>query len=228
MTKPATPPWIARRQAGGAGLTVPVLFIGLVAVQGFLYDDYGHVSQPISALAAYTYGWVQNLSFLICGILMIIFGAGLRSTLARALKTAHPQGHAHPSALQKRGASVGPVLIMASGVGLILSGIFPMDRAGDVFVEPAGHIVAALITFLGAGTGLIVSAFGLQADKQFQAIAGPVLGLGVLMLVLFATFIAAAMPPGAPLHDMLGVVQRAAVGTWFLAVVLIALRLRRG
>ena len=52
----------AIRQLAIAGIVAPVWFITLVIVQGVLQPDYNHISLPISALAAWPAGWIQNLN----------------------------------------------------------------------------------------------------------------------------------------------------------------------
>jgi hypothetical membrane protein len=60
-----------------AGLIGPVLFITLVIVQGVLQPDYSHIGMPISALAAWPAGWIQNLNFLVAAALTAVFAIGL-------------------------------------------------------------------------------------------------------------------------------------------------------
>ena len=60
-----------------AGIIGPLLFITLVVVQGFLQPEYSHVVLPISALAAWPTGWIQNLNFYVAGALMMAFAYGL-------------------------------------------------------------------------------------------------------------------------------------------------------
>ena len=50
-----------------AGLIAPFPFIPLVILQAWLQPGYSHVVQPISALAALSLGWLQNLNFYILG-----------------------------------------------------------------------------------------------------------------------------------------------------------------
>jgi hypothetical protein len=53
-----------------AGIAGPVLFVVFVLVQSLLHPDYSHVALPISALAAWPGGWVQNANFVVFGLLM--------------------------------------------------------------------------------------------------------------------------------------------------------------
>ena len=54
-----------------AGISGPIVFVAVVATQSLLHPDYSQVKLPISALAAWPGGWVQNVNFVIFGLLMI-------------------------------------------------------------------------------------------------------------------------------------------------------------
>jgi hypothetical membrane protein len=116
-----------------AGLVAPFPFIALVILQGFLQPGYSHVSQPISALAALPFGWLQNINFYLVGTLIIAYAVGLYFNVRPA-----------------RHAAIGPGLIALSGVGLILGGVFPWRQENGAFIEPVGHVVGAVMSFLGA------------------------------------------------------------------------------
>ena len=45
-----------------AGIIGPIWFTTLVVVQRWLLPDYSHVRLPISALAAWPTGWLQNVN----------------------------------------------------------------------------------------------------------------------------------------------------------------------
>jgi len=60
-----------------AGIVAPIWFTGLVVLQGFLQPDYSHVRLPISALAAWPTGWIQNVNFYVTGALTMIFAFAL-------------------------------------------------------------------------------------------------------------------------------------------------------
>jgi Protein of unknown function (DUF998) len=54
-----------------AGIAGPLLFVVDIVRQSLLHPDYSQVKLPISALAAWPGGWVQNVNFVIFGLLMI-------------------------------------------------------------------------------------------------------------------------------------------------------------
>jgi hypothetical membrane protein len=89
------------------GLVAPVLFIGSFLVHGVAVPGYDPLRHPVSSLAlAGTTGWVQSLTFVLTGALMIGFAIGLRRCeLGRAT----------------------PILIGLVGVGLCGAGLAPTD-----------------------------------------------------------------------------------------------------
>ena len=188
-----------------AGLIAPFPFIALVIVQGILQPDYSHVVQPISALAALPLGWLQNINFYIVGTLMTAYAIGLHFALRQA------------------GAAVGPALIALSGGGLILCAVFPWRQENGVFIEPVGHVVGAVTSFLGASIGHMVVSRGMRRDPQWKGIALYVLASGITMLLLFFA-VAYSLEPGSPLRPWTGALQRVLVAIWLACTFVVALR----
>ena len=172
-----------------AGLA-PFPFIALVILQGFLQPGYSHVVHPISALAALPLGWIQNINFYYLGTLTIAYAIGLQFDVRPA----------------RRGA-VGPALVALSGVGLILCGMFPWRQQNGVFIEPMGHVIGAVTSFLGASIGHIVISRRMVRDPEWRALAFYVLASGIMMLLLFFA-VAYALEPGSPLQPWTGALQR--------------------
>lgn len=71
--------WMYRRTStlALAGIIGPIWFTTFVILQGFLLPDYSHVRLPISALAAWPTGWIQNINFCVTGVLGMAFAIGL-------------------------------------------------------------------------------------------------------------------------------------------------------
>src|SRR4029453_926318 len=91
-----------------AGIIGPISFTTLVVVQGFLQTEYSHVRLPISALAAWPTGWIQNLNFFVAGALTMAFAYAL-----------------HRGVQPTRRGNIGVALLVMGGIGLWLAGIFP-------------------------------------------------------------------------------------------------------
>lgn len=192
-----------------AGVVGPIWFTLVVIVQGLLQPDYSHVAMPISALAAWPYGWMQRLNFYVFGALLTAVAVGLHLGMRSG----------------RRGALAFP-LLLTSGGGVILAGVF--SWAGDPktqLVEPVAHVVAALMTFLGAGSGLVALSRRMADDPAWRSLSAYTRACGVAMLVLFPVMGFLAMPPGAPLHGVAGLLQRLVLLAWFPCVVVLSMRL---
>jgi hypothetical membrane protein len=93
---------------------------------------------------------------------------------------AHPMAsepHAWP---RRRLARVGVTLVALSGVGAILSGLFP---ANTIF---ALHVLGALVDFVAAGLGVLL--LGLATLRRAPALGAWSLGLGALTLAGFVLY----------------------------------------
>ena len=192
-----------------AGIAGPVVFTVLVIVQGLLQPDYSHVALPISALAAWPSGWIQNVNFVVLGLLMTAYAVGLQLGVR-----------------PRRGGVIGPVLLVLSGTGLVLAGLFPWRGANPPIV-PVGHMIAAFLGFLGAGSGLIVVSRRMARDPKWRNVAAYALATGIAIVVLFVVNGFLVRPDDAPLHAWAGVVQRVTVLVWFSCTIVLALRLLR-
>ncbi len=193
-----------------AGIVGPVIFAVVVLVQSLLHPDYSQVALPISALAAWPGGWVQNVNFVVFGLLMIAYAIGLRLGV-------------RPS----RAGVIGPALLVLSGVGLMIAGVFPWRDVGGDFIVPVGHLLGAFLSFLGAGTGLIVISRRMAGDPRWRSVATYALASGIAIVVLFVATFALVIPPDAPLHAWGGLVQRVTIAVWLPCTVVLALRLLR-
>jgi hypothetical membrane protein len=188
------------------GLIAPFPFSALVILQGHLQSGYNHVVHPISALAALPLGWVQNLNFHVEGMLVLCFAIGL-----------------HFSIRPTRRGVIGPALIALSGAGLIVCGVFPWRQESGTFVEPAGHAVGAVATFVGASVGHMLVSRRARRDPEWQPLASYILVSGIIMFTLFLA-VAHALQPSSPLHPWTGALQRLLVVVWFACTFVIALR----
>jgi hypothetical membrane protein len=195
---------------GSAGVVGPIVFTTLVIVQGLLHPDYSHVALPISALAAWPGGWLQNVNFIVFGVLMSGYAIGLHLRMRKS----------------RRGV-IGPGLLLVSGAGLVLAGSIPWSGTYGAFVVPPGHLAAAFLSFLGAAGGLIALSRRMVTDPQWRGLANYTLATGLMMIALFVMQLALARSPDAPLGAWGGLVQRVTTTVWFACTIVLALRLRR-
>lgn len=210
-----TAKWIARPDQlrpllAAAGIAGPVLFTLVFVAQGFAHPDYSHVALPVSALAAWPGGWMQNLNFFVFGVLTIGYAIGLHTGMRPA-----------------RAGVLGPALLVLNGIGLLVAGLFPWRAIDGGFIVPTGHFVGALLAFSGAGAGFIVISRRMAADPRWQGLAGYSLVSGIAILALFIVIGAFARLPDAPLYPWLGLLQRLTLAIWFPCAIVLAIRLLR-
>jgi FtsH-binding integral membrane protein len=141
---------IMKRNLLGCGLVAGPLFIAASLTQAFNRKGFDLGLHPISLLSLGAPGWVQIANFVVCGILYVLGGVGLRQTLG-----------------QSRGGTWGPLLIGVTGVGLIIAGVFTADPgAGFPPGAPSGaptmswhgllHEFGFLLTFVAAISASVV------------------------------------------------------------------------
>jgi hypothetical membrane protein len=182
--------------AAWAGIVGPILFtVAFFAQEALRAAEYSPVAEPVSALEAGPNGWIQQLSFVVFGLLTIAFAAGL-----------------HRGLRPTRAGIAAPAILTISGIGLLLAAAFPLrEDAGGVTYDPGGHVVAGVMFFATSAIGLVVLSRRMVRDPRWSTLAGYTLAAGT---TAFAAFIAAGtlvMPDDAPLHPWAGLVQRALI-----------------
>lgn len=183
------------RLAGWCGVIGPVLFTAtFLGLEHVRREDYDPLVLPVSALEAGPYGWVQQVSFVVFGVLTVVFATGL-----------------HHGIRPSRRGSVGPGLLALSGAALIGAGVFPLRaEAGEIY-DPGGHRIAGLLFFSTSALALVFLSRRLKRDRAWSALARWALGAGMLCAVGFVLTGTLVMPEGSPLHDWAGLVQRAVI-----------------
>jgi hypothetical membrane protein len=176
-----------------AGVVGPVLFtVMFVGQELFRRDEYSPMAEPVSALEAGSNGWVQQVNFVVFGLLTIAFAIGL-----------------HLGLRTTRAGILGPALLFVSGIGLLLAAVFPLrEDAAGITYDPGGHIVAGLAFFVSSAVGLIVLSRRLARDPRWQSIATYTRMAGAVSVVGFVVMGALVMPDDAPLHEWAGLAQR--------------------
>ena len=149
----------------------------------------------MSALEAGPYGWVQQVNFVVFGVLTLIFAVGM-----------------HRGMQPSRRGIVGPALLAVSGVALLLAAAFPLrqDAAGRVY-DPGGHIVAGSAFFAASAVGLVILSRRIAADPAWSGLARWTLAAGLTCVVGFVVMRFVAIPEEAPLHEWVGLLQRATI-----------------
>jgi hypothetical membrane protein len=152
---------------------------------------------------------VQNVNFLLFGLLMIAYAMGL-----------------HLGVRPTRWGFVGVMFLVLSGVGLMWGGVFPAtDDTGAFDGGRLMHIPGFVMTFLGGGIGLLLMSRRMGRDPRWRALATYALATGVAMLVLIVGGGGLVRPPGAPLHAWFGLFQWVLLAVWLPCTIVLALRL---
>jgi hypothetical membrane protein len=192
-----------------AGIIGPVWFTALVVLQGFLLPDYSHVRLPISALAAWPTGWIQNINFYVTGVLAMAFAVTL-----------------HHGVQPTRRGRAGVALLGLGGLGVVWAGIFPWKMVDGVPTETAPHVIGAVMTFAATGLGFMVFSRRMIADPRWRDLASYTMLTGIAVLLLFVAVGFFAIDDGAPLHAWAGLLQRVLCAVWFWCLIVLARRLR--
>jgi hypothetical membrane protein len=180
--------------------------------EAFRIDEYDPVAEPVSALEAGTNGWIQQLNFVVFGLLTIAFALGLNRGL-RPTRT----------------GLIGPALLIISGLGLLHAAIFPLrEDAAGVTYDPGLHFIAGFTFFLSSALGLTVVSRRLARDARWRGIATYTLIAGIVALVGFAVGAGLVVRDEAPLHDWAGLYQRfMIIAVIFPSRIVLSLRLLR-
>ena len=204
---------IPTKPLGYAGIAGPLIFTALVVVQGVLQPDYSHVRLPISALAAWPLGWIQETAFLVLGLSIMAFALGLHRVV-RPAKTASQGG-------------AGAALLAMGGVGILVAGAFPWKMVNGIPTETPPHVVAAITAFVSTGLGLVRLSRRMSGDSGWRDLATYTKVTGVAVLLLFVALGFFAIDDGTPLHPWAGLLQRVLCLVLFSCVIVLALRLTR-
>jgi hypothetical protein len=195
-----------------AGTVGGLVFTGVYLAEGATRAGYRTLVQPISALSLGSGGWVQQLNFVVFGVLVCLSAAGWRAALAPG-----------------RGALAFPVLRVIAGVGLVMDGLLAQDpsggyppgaRAGVPTVHGQLHTLFAVITIAALAGGCFVLAARFAAEPLWRRWAVVAAAAGVATIVLIAAFGAAGGHGG-----LAGLWERAAGGATSVLTVAVLARL---
>lgn len=195
-----------------AGIVGPILFTAtFLAQEIFRVDEYSPMAEQVSALEAGPNGWVQQVNFVVFGLLTMAYAVGL-----------------HLGVRTSKWGTAGPALLFVSGIALMLAAIFPLrEDAAGVTYDPGGHIVAGITFFLSSAVGLVALSRRLARDPRWRSLATYTLAAGVVALAGVVVNGALVIPESAPLHDWAGLVQRVLIlAVLFPCRVTLAFRLR--
>jgi hypothetical protein len=169
----------AIRVAAVAGMVGPVLFAGtLLALTIFQYDfmlgiGWRPLADPSNAwpsgLALGPYGWAQVVNFVLSGILLMIFAAGL-----------------HLGVTDGRGTRTGPALLFAAGAAMALMGFEtdPIQSTGPQTLHNLIHDLAFALFVLALLPAFFFLWRRIREDPLWRGHARYTLVTGVLATLL--------------------------------------------
>ena len=195
-----------------AGVVGPLLFTCTFFIQeAFRRDEFSPVAEPVSALEAGPNGWVQQVNFVVFGLMMLTFAIGLNRGVSPT-----------------RMGTLGPALLCVAGIGLFLAAAFPLrEDAAGVTYDPGLHFMAGVTFFLSTSLALLALSGRLSKDSHWRGLATYAAACGALAFIGFVVLGRFAIPDGAPLHDYAGLAQRTVLLlVTFPCLVALALRLR--
>jgi len=201
-----SPPSRAVRLAALGGVVGPILFASLVVIGGILYDGYSHTSQKISELGGEgaEYAVLQNLNFIMIGVLVIGFAWALARVLGPPL--------------------LGPVLIGIFGLlSSIANGLLPCDAGckGETTVGLL-HNITGVVGFIAAIVGMFVLARRWRDDPTWQPHVGFTRGAAFVAIGGLVWFIATQ---ALDAQNLAGIAQRVFVSALLLWIAVTAARL---
>jgi hypothetical membrane protein len=116
------------RISGICGIIAPILFLILVIVGSLLRPDYSQFQNFVSDLGVGSNSYIQNINFIIFGLLTICMGMGLRISIT------DPKSNIFKA---------GVWMVILFGLGIIFAGIFPENYgSGDL------HNITSALAFI--------------------------------------------------------------------------------
>jgi hypothetical membrane protein len=193
------------------------LFVATFLVEGATRAGYDPLRHPVSSLALADSGWMQTANFVVTGLLMLAFAAGLR----RALRSG-------------KGSTWGPLLVGVWAVGLLGAGVFVTDpvsgyppgspdRLSGYSWHGALHDIFSLLAFVALAAACFVfnrrfAAWGERGWAIYSAASGLVFAVAFVLS-------SAGFGQAEGLVDLAGLFQRVAVTVGFGWLTLIAVHL---
>lgn len=197
----------SRRPTGTslAAILLAALCVAAVAALHLLRTDLDPVGQVMSEYANGPFGVVMTLAFYALGLACLALGWRLRSALTGSAA-----------------ARVLPWLLALAGAGLLLAGVFEVERP-DVAdsIGEAIHSLSSVAAFVLLVAAMAVLAVACRRDPSWRSFSATAVALAATGVI------AAAASPAADLTPFAGVAQRLlglVVVAWLL---LVARRIRR-
>jgi hypothetical protein len=189
------------------------LFVAVFTLEGLIRPDYDSFSRYVSELSLGPRGWIQQINFVVFGLLFLPF--------ARGVAEAFPYGKA---------SKAGPVLLTIIGFSLFASGPLvtdPMAMLGNQTTwHGILHGIFGAIVFSLAPVSCFVFLRRFDEDQPWRTLRTWTLAAAVIIIVA-VVLMKAGQSPSNRLHAWVGLVQRVALITYLAWIFTVARRLRR-
>jgi len=195
-----------------AGMLAPVLFVVVFTFEGALRAGYDPMGMYVSELALGERGWIQIVSFLLTGILIFVFGHGLR----KCDKDTVP-------------SKAGPVALQIIGGGFAVSGLFPTDSSA-MFTQRSQqgtvHTIIGAVVFSLMPVACLAFFRSARKEPQWRGFARGSLAAGVLIIIGIGLLKTSEFPD-ADLFAWKGLLQRFILLSFMTWLFVLAAKVRR-
>jgi hypothetical membrane protein len=163
------------------GVIAPILFMIVVAIASELRPGYSQIEHPISDLGNGPRAWIQNLNFVVFGLLLLCFAVAFRQGL-RAV-------------MGRRAIVVTTALLVLSALGFLAAAYFrvPDPTAPEAVRIREGmlHGLSFMTIFVPLIVALFVAGAQMRRDPAWRAIGWysfVTASVAIVMIVLIARF----------------------------------------
>ncbi len=138
--------------AGAAGPIILVISDIVAARSALVASNYDLIRDAISLLAWMPMGWIQTIGFLLIGLMVEMFAAGLFLSIRR-----------------RKGFEFGIILLAYFGFGLLLIGAFHTDTTPEpITIDGNIHFFAANTVFLALPVANLLISPSLKTDPEWR------------------------------------------------------------
>ena len=155
-----------------AGIVGPIILITMDLIAAFTQLNYSLVHQSISSLALTSMGWVQTICFMLMGLMIESFTAGLYLNIKR-----------------RRGFGFGTALLAFFGFSMLVLGTFQTRAVGSpATFSSRVHAVAADCVLGLFPIALVLMLTSIKNDKRWRRMFNFTVITGVIAVALAACY----------------------------------------
>jgi len=194
------------RKLALAGVAGPIFFWLTQAILALIVAGHNPVRQTLSSLVLTPQGWVQTLGFCTFGILIMVFSAGLYSSVKKS-----------------KCFAAGSILLFLMGLGTLIIGICPTDPIQVVSLHAKIHHLVVKIVGLLFPIACFIMLTGLKNDSRWRGLALYTAFTGITVILLVGFWIIGN--PNGWIDSWVGLYERIFVANSALWLAVMAIRL---